>query len=167
MRACAISGVICSVSTAFIDFTSGYVSLQNNLPSRYTATEEVCRNAHQAHVARRWPASSLRLRRPVHHDGELQARGLLPRRDEEEAITRRRHRIAAPATDRPRWREIEERPGRARLEAAARLHLHRHQLPVRGKVVQLLAIAPPPRLTAAIGRNLPLATRTGKGLHIH
>src|SRR5262245_42572675 len=30
--------------------------------------------------------SFLHLRRPVHHDGELQARGLLPRRDEEEAI---------------------------------------------------------------------------------
>lgn len=72
-------------------------------------------------------SSFLRLRSPVCHHRELQTRGLLPIRHEEEAISRRHHRITFD-TICPQRCEIEQCPGRARLEAAARLQLCHYRL---------------------------------------
>ena len=49
----------------------------------------------------------------------------------------------------------------ARFEAAARLHLGCHHLPVWRHVEQFLAVLAPPRLLSSRARHLPLAVATG------
>src|SRR5262245_747918 len=77
-------------------------------------------------------ALSRRPRSPVDHDGEWRGATLLQLADEEKAPAVGRRRIVGVVHI--RIREIEQRLRQSRLERAAALHVHRHQLPVSGAI---------------------------------
>src|SRR5687767_12360549 len=67
-------------------------------------------------------------------------------------------------------RRSEQLDGRAhfrRLCARRESNRNRHQPAVERDVKEFLPITPPPHLSAAIGRDQPLAPRTWKRLHIN
>src|SRR6266699_234048 len=71
-----------------------------------------------------------------------------------------------PFTCQTRYARAEERLGNTRLESGSQLYVHRHKLPISGNVEKLTAIAPPLGLTAAAGRDSPLASGGRKSLGV-
>src|SRR5262245_52268456 len=109
-------------------------------------------------------ALSRRPRRPVDHDGEWRGAALLQLADEEKTLAVGCRRIVGVVH--LHLREIEQRLWQTCLERAAALHVHCHQLPVSGAIEQFFSVAPPLRMVATFGRDLPPIARYRKSLHV-
>src|SRR5258708_34766873 len=111
----------------------------------------------------RWPCVPLlfNLALPVHHYGHGRVRGLLELDGNEEAAVLADIEPVIGASSDVR---VKERLRYAGLEFGAASYFHCHHFSVRGDEVQFLSIPAPNGPAAAIGGNLPFASRSGERL---
>src|SRR6266498_3710103 len=109
----------------------------------------------------------LQLPGPVQHDRDRDRPVFFHEPGDEEALAVGSDTVRSYERGRGGWKAgMEERSGSTRLERGIGLYVHTHEPSVFGEVEELLSVPPPLRLSAPAGRDLPLASRRGKGADI-